>query len=70
MLCAGWVGEIDPGVDITNMFTPSFYAHRSQKRKMANNLTVIFALLGSTSVKAACKTLMKLTLGAADCESF
>ncbi len=44
-----------------NMFTRSSYLRRSQKRKMTNNLTVIFVLLGSTHVKAACKTLMKLT---------
>ncbi len=39
------------------------YVHRSQKCKMAFDLTVIFALLGSTHVKAACKMLMKLTPG-------
>jgi hypothetical protein len=47
-------------VDITNMFTQSFYVRRSQKRKMANDFTVIFALLGYTNVKAGHKMLMKL----------
>ncbi len=36
---------------------------RSQKRKMANELTVIFAHLRSTRVKAKGKTLMKWTPG-------
>jgi len=30
------------------MYTRSFYAHRSQKRKMADDLIVIFALLKSS----------------------
>ena len=43
------------GVNFTNMFTHSFYARRSQKRKKLHNLTVFLALLGSASVKAAHK---------------
>jgi len=43
------------------MFTRNFYARRSQKHKMANDLSVIFALLGSTSIKALHKMLMKWT---------
>jgi len=42
---------------------PSFFVHRSQKCKMTDDLTVIFALLGSKRVKALGKMLMKLTLG-------
>ena len=38
-----------------------FYARRSQKRKKMLELTVFFALLGSSCVKAACKMLMKFT---------
>ena len=44
-------------------FTSSFYAHRSQKCKNLLNLTVFFELLGSAHVKAAHKTLVKLTPG-------
>ena len=49
------------GVNFINMFTPSFYACRSQKCKKLLDLTVFFALLGSERVKAARKTLVKLT---------
>ncbi len=34
--------KLTPGFDITDMFTYSFYARRSQKRKMTDDLTVIF----------------------------
>ena len=59
-------------------FTRSFYTHRSQKRKKNSQLKQLVALLGSASVKAACKhfdeidpsfqlaarkTMVKLTLG-------
>jgi len=47
------------------MLTQSFYAHRSQKRKTTDDLTVIFVLLGSMRLKAERKTLMKLTPGVA-----
>jgi hypothetical protein len=43
------------------MFIRSFYAHRSQKRKTADDLTVILVLLGSTNIKALLKMLMKST---------
>ena len=43
--------------------TSSFYARRSQKCKKLLDLTVFFALLGSASVKAARRMLMKLTPG-------
>ena len=48
-------------VNFTNVITHSFYARRSQKRKKLLELTVFFALLGSTCVKAAHKMLMKMT---------
>jgi len=38
-----------------------FYACRSQKRKKLLDMTVFFALLGSAGVKAARRTLIKLT---------
>ena len=49
------------GVDFINVFTRSFYARRSPKRKKVFELTVFFALLGSARVKAARKMLAKLT---------
>ncbi len=54
-------------VIFTNIFTRSFCAHRSQKRKKTDDLTVFFTLLCSALVKGACKTLMKLT---PDCSHF
>jgi len=50
-----------PRLNFTNIFTLSFYAHRSRKRKNTDDLTVLFTLLGSTSVKAVHRTLMKLS---------
>jgi len=44
-------------------FTCSFYECRSQKRKKPDCLTVFFALLGSSGVKAAHKMLVKWTPG-------
>jgi len=44
-------------------FTSSFYPHRSQKHKKTESLTEYFAPLGSAHVKAAHRTLMKLTPG-------
>ncbi len=51
------------GGNFINMFMRIFYALRSQKHKMAHDLTIIFELLGSTHVKAERKTLKKLTPG-------
>ena len=50
--------KLTPGVNFINVFTSSFYKHRSQKLL---NLTVFFALSGSAHVKAARKMLVKLT---------
>ncbi len=44
--------KLTPGVNFTNKFTLSFYAHRSQKCKKTDDLTFFFTLLGSMSVKA------------------
>jgi len=43
--------------------TYSFYARSSPKRKNSVKCQYLFTLLGPTSVKAACRTLMKLTPG-------
>ena len=48
---------------VFDLFTSSFYAHRSQKCKKLLNLTVFLALLGSVCVKAACEMLVKFTQG-------
>ena len=48
------------GVNFINVFTSSFYARRSRKRKKL--LKCPFALLGSECMKAARKLLVKLTL--------
>ncbi len=50
-----------PRVDFTNIFMQSFYAHRSQKPKRQSSHQCLFALLGSFSVKAARKMLVKST---------
>ena len=42
-------------VDFINVFTQSFYTGRSQKRKKLLDLTVFFALLGSSCVKLLVK---------------
>jgi len=55
--------KLTPGVDFTNMFTRSFYACRSQKRKILVKPSVFFVLVGSVCIKVACKMLVKLTLG-------
>ncbi len=43
--------KLSPGVDSTKIFMPSFYVHRSQKRKKTNCLSVFFLLLGSPHIK-------------------
>ena len=52
---------LPPGVNFINMFTYSFCASRSQKRKKLLDLAVFFSLLGSASVKAAHIIMVKLT---------
>ena len=53
--------SMPPGVNFINLFTHSFYARRSQKRKKAAWVDCFFAILGSACVKAARKMLVKLT---------
>jgi len=52
-----------PGVNCINFLCVAFAHADPKSAKKTDNLTIIFALLGSTSVKAECKTLMKLTTG-------
>jgi hypothetical protein len=49
------------GVDFTNILLAAITTHKSQKHKKGWGLTVFFALLGSVSVKAAHKMLLKST---------
>jgi len=52
-----------PGLNFTNIFTRSFYASRSQKRKIQSSLKYLFTLLGSACIKALSKMLVKSTPG-------
>jgi hypothetical protein len=51
------------GVNFIKVLRAAFAGANPKSAKKADNLTVFFALLGSACVKAACKTLMKLTPG-------
>ena len=55
-----WVG-LAPGVNFTNILLAAFTRADPKSAKKLLNLNVFFALLGSTSAKAACRTLVKLT---------
>ena len=56
--------EKDIGVNFINVFKRNFYARRSRKRKKQLEMTFCaFALLGSASIKAARKMLVRLTPG-------
>ena len=57
------MAKLTSGVNFITLFTHSFAASRSRKRKKLLNLSVFLALLGSSGLKAACKTLVKLTPG-------
>ncbi len=50
-----------PELDFANMFTQSFYVHRSEKGQNVWWLDCLFALFGSTCIKDSCKMLVKLT---------
>jgi len=52
---------ISISINIRGQFHQHFYIGRSQKRKMTDGLTAFFTLLGSARVKAARRTLVKLT---------
>ncbi len=47
------------GLNFTNIFTLSFYARRSRKRKKTDCLAVFFVLLGFARAKAARRVLVK-----------
>jgi hypothetical protein len=52
-----------PGVDFSNMFTRSLYVRRSQTVKILSSCHYLFALLGSSRVKAERKMLINSTPG-------
>ena len=54
------------GVNFTNVLQVAFTPADTKRAKKLLDLTVFFALLGSGSVKAACRMLMKLTPGVKD----
>jgi len=53
--------KLTPGLNFFNVLRTAFMLVDPKSVKKIDNLTVFFTLLGSTSVKAACRTLMKLT---------
>ena len=65
-MCVGnkWHRERDAaryGVNFTNILRAAFTGADPKSAIKLLNLTVFFALLGSARVKAACRTLVKLT---------
>ena len=56
-----WNFYVCPWVNFTNILRAAFTRADPQSAKKLLNLTVFFALLGSGRVKAACRTLVKLT---------
>ena len=57
------VGGTLAGFNFTNVLRAAFTPADPKSAKKLLNLTVFFALLGSTSAKAARRTLVKLTPG-------
>jgi len=53
--------KLAPGFNFTNVLRTAFTGTDPKSTKNTAKLSVFFALLGSSPVKAACKTLMKLT---------
>ncbi len=49
------------GVNFINVLLAAFAPQIPKVQKKTDNLTVFFTLLGSTCIKAVCRTLMKLT---------
>jgi len=62
-LTTGWSGKnwIVPGVNFINILRATFVRADPKSAKKTDNLTAFFAVLGYVSVKAALRTLMKLT---------
>jgi len=52
-----------PGVDFINILQAAFTFADPKSAKKTGNLMVFFARWGSGGVKAACRTLMKMTPG-------
>jgi len=50
-----------PGVNYSNIFREDFIREDPKRAKNTVKLLVFFALLGSVSIKAACKMLVKST---------
>jgi len=50
-----------PGLNFINVLRAAFACADQKCVKMTVKVSIFFTLLGSTSVKAACRTLMKLT---------
>ncbi len=55
--------KLTPGIDFTNIFTHSIKPVTPQSVKFKSNFQYLFTLLGSANIKAAHRTLMKLTPG-------
>jgi len=55
--------KLTPGVNFINVQQVAFTIADPKRTKKTDNLTVCFALSGPAQVKAAHRTLMKLTLG-------
>jgi len=53
--------KLTAGVNFINVLLEAFRLEDPKSAKKTDNLTVFFALLGSASIKAASRTLMKLT---------
>jgi len=53
--------KLTPVADFTNALCTVFMHADPKSAKKTDSLTVFFCVLGSSLVKAACKTLMKLT---------
>ena len=54
---------VRPGVNFSNVLQAAFTRADPKSEKKQLNVTVFFALLGSAGVKAARRTLVKLTPG-------
>ena len=57
------LAKLKSGVNFIKVLHAAFARTDPKSEKKTDSLTVFFVLLGSTQVKAACKTLMNLTPG-------
>jgi len=63
VLCAIGLAKMTLGVNFTNVLSTAFLAKVLKAHKLQSSYQCCFALLGSVRVKAASKTLVKLTPG-------